>query len=325
MACGTALTMIYDGQRGTVWLAAATFDSGAFPHGVGTGQAQHICVAYASCWNPPSRWPSDGLHRVRGVFEGDRVRLSKEAGDMLSADIRQVLSKSSHESSGISAAEDEELQEALVLSKSSHESSGTSAGEDEELQEALVLSKSSHESSGTSAAVDEELQEALRRSLLHSRGPSSPFEVDQEAQRYHGKTEQGDLHAGTPLKPAAAPVSSPETIANLCQAVGCGEAEAAGALASSNGDANVAAALLLSQPRPATALDKGGSAASAVEPDEAMVSPAFGVKAASTPPRKRHCAEASHNESVQKLELARRDISNPPSSAATAVPEAEQS
>jgi len=223
--CGAALTILYDGQRGTAWLAAAALDRGAFPVGVASENAQHICVAYSAWWNPPSRWPSDGLRRIQGVYEGDHVPLWAETGDTSAKDLRQMFSAAATAGGG----------------------AGTSASEDAELKEAL---RRSTEGTKVGNGEQDEMQEALRRSVL-DRCPSSPGAAAAAASP--SSSSSGPAGAATPQKRKAAhasealpPPPGALEVELLCQLSGRCAAEVAEALARCAGDADAAAMQLLS-------------------------------------------------------------------------------
>lgn len=71
-ACGSALTIMYSGQRGTVWLSAAAYDKAAFAGMCSKtlrSQSMHICCDSAPPWHPLRTWAYDGVKRIRDVCE----------------------------------------------------------------------------------------------------------------------------------------------------------------------------------------------------------------------------------------------------------------
>eukprot|EP00444_Apocalathium_aciculiferum_P061193 CAMPEP_0183606624 /NCGR_PEP_ID=MMETSP0371-20130417/183048_1 /TAXON_ID=268820 /ORGANISM="Peridinium aciculiferum, Strain PAER-2" /LENGTH=389 /DNA_ID=CAMNT_0025818739 /DNA_START=70 /DNA_END=1235 /DNA_ORIENTATION=+ len=202
--CGAALTILYDGQRGTAWLAAAALDRGAFPVGVASENAQHICVAYSAWWNPPSRWPSDGLRRIQGVYEGDRVPLWAETGDTSAkdAELKEALRRST-EGANVGNGEQDEMQEALrrsVLARCPSNSGATAAAASPSSSSSGPAGiatpqkrKAAHASegdrvplwaeTGDTSAKDAELKEALRRSTEGANVGNGEQDEMQEALR----------------------------------------------------------------------------------------------------------------------------------------------
>mmetsp|Transcript_68361 Transcript_68361/g.198031 ORF Transcript_68361/g.198031 Transcript_68361/m.198031 type:complete len:583 (-) Transcript_68361:13-1761(-) len=229
MECGTALTILYDCQPRSVWLAAACFDRGAFPRGAHSGEAVHICIAYAPRWFTPDRWPEDGLNRIRGVFEGDKVPLFEDSWEVGSADIRKSFGRSSSSSAPPEPDDDE----------------------DDEVREAIRRSM-----------LDS--RAGRRARTASSDGAKDRADADDD----DDDDDDADLRTALALsaaEAAAAPKGqlvaarlADEAVRAICEVTGRARLAAEEALRKCGGDANAAAAMLLASAEVSTSASSSG-------------------------------------------------------------------
>lgn len=146
------MTIVYSGQRSTVWMSAGSIDDAAMASGINCAikRAIHICSSSSPVWNRPEHWVPDGLKRVKGVYEGDDGTDDEDGERRLSRQrsIEEALSRA-----GAAADSDDEakqIEQALQLSMRE------ASRDDDDLQLAEILKMSAEEvqsSSSPSLAV----------------------------------------------------------------------------------------------------------------------------------------------------------------------------
>jgi len=154
-ACGSALTIMYSGQRGTVWLSAAAYDKAAFAGMCSKtlrSQSMHICCDSAPPWHPLRTWAYDGVKRIQDVCEESPDVSFDEALAEDSEDeeyqLQQALQISRFETEGMN-----ETQEITRCSLLEAEQALAAYGSADAAAEALLSSKAQTSGEESNATV----------------------------------------------------------------------------------------------------------------------------------------------------------------------------